>query len=337
MADKLTQLVKGKYVLIVPTYSMRSYETGLYDLNCDGNFARVASFINQCEADNVCVTVPHDFQLVNDDYTRRIKYDRDVTVEFAPIDGYGKNAAETRESAELAKVVCDIADAYDIVIFEQQTVGRKLIADDEIDNDKLVYWCVASHIDGHEIWFVDKYCLIDHFIASKVKTCCANQKQCDYLEGKSFVGFFYDPSTDIRPTIFFPFRLSDPEYHFYDKFIPFMDHLLESQDDACDILVTDPNNSIDETRLGHQRPLVVPSDHRLYMSILKGKPIIPYFADVDVIRHISIEEMVAYGACVICYDNDTYKMCRNVHMASSDEQFVSLLKHAIQRSRDGLL
>ena len=330
MADRFTEMVKGKDVLFVPTYSMRSYETGLYDLSKDGNMARVMSFVNSCEANTMMVTVPMKGQLVNDDYTGNVAPEKIDRVYFMGASGYGKNARETRDSVKLYTLVKGIFNLFDIVVIEQQAVMQRLLDDGSIDNSKLVYWCVASHVEGHDIWFVDEFKDVDKYIASMVPTVCANEKQVEYLQGNSFVGFFYDATWAFKSTVFFPFRLSDPEYHFYDKLIPFLDSIQGEPGVAYDLLLTDPNDSIDRSQLGHQQPLVVPSDHRLYTAILKGKPIIPYFAEIDVIRHISIEEMVQAGCCVICYKNKTYDMVENVHMAEDEQEFKQILRHAIK-------
>ena len=328
--DKFVEMVSGKNVLFVPTYSMRSYETGKYDLSADGNFARVLSLIKNSDCRYVTVAVPK-LDMLKDgtiDYLRDLVVDHDVS--FATINGYGANANATRFSHELFQEVVSIAYTYDLIVVEQEQLALDLIHSRKVDNSKLVFWCVASHVKGHEIWFVDGHKNLDKLIASEIPTVCANEKQVGWLGGKSFVGFFYDANGTFKPTVFFPFRLSDPEYHFYDKFIPFMDGIMGSPEIAYDILVTDPNSSLNKLKLGHQRPLVVPSDHALYMAILKGKPIVPYFAEIDVIRHISIEEIVQAGCYVICYKNKTYDRIPNVHMAEDDEEFKRLLKHAIE-------
>ena len=328
--DKFLEMVSGKNVLFVPTYSMRSYETGKYDLSADGNFARVLSFVKNSNCGYVTVTVPK-LNMLKDgtvDYLYDLVAGHDMS--FAPINGYGANANGTRFSHELFKEVVPIAYTYDLIVIEQEQLALDLIHSRKVDNSKLVFWCVASHVKGHEIWFVDGHKHLDKLIASEIPTVCANEKQVEWLGGKSFVGFFYDVRGAFKPTVFFPFRLSDPEYHFYDKLIRFLDVIQETSGDAYDLLLTDPNESLDMSRIGHQRPLVVSNNHALYMAVLKGKPIVPYFAEVDVIRHISIEEMVQAGCCIITYENETYDMMPNVHMADDDEEFIRLLKHAIE-------
>lgn len=328
--DKFVEMVNGKNVLFVPTYSMRSYETGKYDLSADGNFARVLSLIKNSDCRYVTVAVPQ-LDMLKDgavDYLRDLVIDHDMS--FATINGYGANANATRFSHDLLKEVVSIAYTYDLIVVEQEQLALDLIHSRKVDNSKLVFWCVASHVKGHEIWFVDGHKHLDKLIASEIPTVCANEKQVEWLRGKSFVGFFYDVSGTFKPVVFFPFRLSDPEYHFYDKLIPFLDILQRTRGDAYDLVVTDPNSSIDNSKVGHQRPHIAPSDHWLYMAMLRGKPIVPYFAEVDVIRHISIEEIVQAGCCVICYKNKTYDKIQNVHMAEDDDEFIKLLKHAIE-------
>ena len=328
--DRFLEMVSGKNVLFVPTYSMRSYETGKYDLLADGNFARVLSLIKNGGCGYATVAVPRLYMLRDGTVDRFCDLVVDHDRSFTMINGYGKNANETRFSHELFNEVVSVAHLYDLIIVEQEQLALDLINSSEIDNGKLVFWCVASHVKGHEIWFVDGHKHLDRLIASEVPTVCANEKQVEWLGGKSFVGFFYDVRGTFKPTVFFPFRLSDPEYHFYDKLIRFLDVIQETSGDAYDLLLTDPNESLDMSRVGHQRPLVVSNDHALYMAVLKGKPIVPYFAEVDVIRHISIEEIVQAGCCVITYKNKTYDMMPNVHMAENDDEFIRLLKHAIE-------
>lgn len=339
MADMLIEKVDGKRLLLVPTYSMRSYKTSKYDLTKDGNMARILSFIKTCNAEYIEVFVPPASNLTT--ATLRMLIDEEANargrVKFTSSSGYGKNAAETRGSELLAThAMAEFISAYastpfDYIIVEQQRVATELIACKNIDNDMVIYWCVASYVEGKEVWFADKYKDIDRQIAQLVDTVTSTKAQCEWLGGKSHVGFFYDAEKLVRPTVFFPFRLSDPEYGFYDKFLVMMKGIQGSPDQACDILITDPNNSIRHDEVSFLEHLVVSGDKPLYNAILKGKPIVPYYADIDTIKHIAIEEIVQAGCHVICYKNETYLGRSNVHMAADDDEFFELLAEATRR------
>lgn len=303
---------KGKRLLFIPIYSMRDYQTGEYNLDNDGNFARILSALANIEFKDATVLIPQKRKpLTRIDYTIF-----DNNVQFIECEVYGKNAKETRDSCKFFKWLTErfglhSLDDFDYIIVEPNQLVEKLLGTYLFP--KLVYWCVASKTLQGTPWFVEDYDESDKNIASAIPTACASPLQVEYLGGFSYLEpIFYDAKQFDYKTIFFPFRLSDKNY----KVELFLEALADISRDndlpPFKVLYTDPNESgIIENSHVFKR---ISSDHDVYLQVLKGRPIIPYLEDDNVLEHISINEFIYYHCELIMltqrhkrdYDNIIY-------------------------------
>lgn len=315
--------LKQKEVLFIPVFSMRSYETGKYKLNCDGNMARVLSMIYNSGVKCAYITIPMPKNLDETDFANlKLKLKNkgmDKYVKFLSNSGYGENAKATRHSKNILKSIRP-AD-YDVIVTEPQMVTYDLIHKHYLG--KLIYWCVASQTISYSPWFTEEFRFIDKEIAANIPTACATDTQVQYLEGLSYKDEFYNSEFSDMKIIFFPFRLSDPSYKF-DTLKEMVKKLKSEGIKNFQVIVTDPNQSGDFSNT--PEILLVPSNAALYISILKGKPIIPYFENANEIKHISIEEMAMYKCEIVCYDNNEIPKGDNVHTVINDREFYLKLK-----------
>lgn len=328
--NTIYKLTSGKSVLCVPVYSMRSHEGDmLYDLTCDGNFSRVVSILSGCPAESVTITVPPANMLTRESLELIAKCIRELCLKFRQCDGYGINARSTRLSAQLGFSVGKIINDYDLAIIEPQ-VTMVMCAIDVSSTTQLAYWCVASATTSGTPWFVEDFAGLDKAIADRYLTLCASPTQVEYLAGKSVLAEFSNPAFFDKSILFFPFRLSDEEYD-VKSLIRLINSLNDDGlDDAFDVIITDPNDSAPDELLNISNVVRLTSSHPAYLAVLKGKPIIPYFGIVDMIRHISLDEMVYYGCNIVCYRNETLAGFQNVSMVDTFEQFCVTMKAMIE-------
>lgn len=292
---ELKDFVNEKAVLMIPIFSMRSYETGIYNLSADGNMARILSFLLNANYKFATVLIPDKCSGIEEIKTI-LKKNNANPVYFHCTNAYGENAKQTREDVKsfLNVLMNEIdPDPYDIIITEPNMLSWELAL---YFPKKTIYWCVASVTDQGTPWFVKKYETIDRNIASLVPTCCAVQAQVNALKGKSFVGEFYDPTKFDFKVIFFPFRLTDENYK-AKEFYEFVSKLYDSGKRNFKVLYTDLNESGIFSEVDPFEK--VSSKKTNYISILKGKPIIPYFDNSEVLLHISYKEFEYYGCKIV--------------------------------------
>lgn len=318
--------IRNKIAAFIPVLSMRDYQTGKYKLNCDGNMMRVLSMIYESGVKHAYITIPklqkideHDFG----ELKKRIesKFGTLSLISFVYSDSYGSNAKETRDCRFIHYEISKLLAAAEVVIIEPQGMILNLLDFKNNDvNEKLIYWCVASCTENYTPWFVKDYELIDKRIAEEIPTACATKTQVEFLKGKAYHEEFYNPKFSDMKIIFFPFRLSDPSYQ-AEKFRDMIIKLNQKANNSFKVLYSDPNISGIFDGMEEYDILKVPSDFALYISILKGAPIIPYFENADEVKHISIEEMAMYKCQIVCYDNDEIQRCENVHMIKKDDDY----------------
>ena len=326
----LKELLVGKKVLFVPVFSMCDYKTGKYKLNCDGNMARILSIIYTSNLESCYITIPMLEKIDENDFKQLIKKIKDKNINkkinFIYSPGYGENAKATRRSASFKTHLCTYINVYtkfDYIISEPQRITVDLM---KLYPNKIIYWCVASETISYSPWFTREYKVIDKMIASQVLTICATDSQVEYLKGKSVKGEFYEPIFSEMKIIFFPFRISDESYK-WNLFISMIKRLIEEGISNFKVLYTDPNNSVGELSDVFMK---VQSDFPLYLAILKGQPIIPYFENANEVKHISIEEMIMYNCNIICYNTNEVN-CRNVIKVNNDEEFYNALKEKLKK------
>lgn len=287
----LNDLIKNKNVLFIPVYSMRDRQTGYYNLDNDGNYARILSLLKNSAFKHATVLIP----------AAHIRSDRfDLkNVEFKVSNGYGENAHATRLEVNkfMQELIADEhIDDYDYIITEPNYLTLNLLNSNKLD--KLIYWCVASHTSVGDPWFVKEFTMIDKKIASLIPTAVASKSQVDGLGGKAYWDCnFYDPSLFDYTTIFFPFRLTDENYH-AKEFVEIIQRLQMRTDiRPFKVLYTDVNNSgLFDNLPGFKK---ISSDHDVYLQVLKSRPIIPYLEKMDMLEHISINEFTYYHCGVI--------------------------------------
>lgn len=306
----LAERCRGKRVLFIPIYSMRDYQTGEYNLDNDGNFARILSALANINFVEATVLIPSKRRSL----TRIDKPVFQHNVSFIECNAYGKNAKETRDTYDFFDwmIDCNIDFVdYDCIVVEPNTFTEQLCGSSL--EKKLVYWCVASKTSQGTPWFVEDYVERDKRIAQFIPVACANQAQVEYLGGKAYVEpIFYDAKTFDYKTIFFPFRLSDENYK-ADAFKAAVLKLAQDEDlPNFKVLYTDPNSSEIFKNLPCSKQ--ISSDHDVYLQVLKGRPIIPYLENDNVLEHISINEFIYYHCELImisqrhkrAYDNIIY-------------------------------
>ena len=324
----LREKLKNKNVLFIPVFSMRDYKTGKYKLNCDGNMARILSIVYSSQLNNCIITIPMKEKLDLDDFKQLLVKLKDKMIEnkitFYYDDGYGVNAKETRSSKNFSYIKKkDVYDSFDYIVSEPQQVTNELIK--RFNNDKLIYWCVASETINYSPWFTREYKEIDKEIASKILTVCATSSQVKYLKGKSVKGEFYLSEFSNIKIIFFPFRISDESYK-WELFVSMVNNLIEEGVKNFRVLYTDPNNSSGDLSDVFVK---VQNDFPVYIAILKGQPIIPYFENANEVKHISIEEMAMYNCNIICYNTKEIK-CDNITMVKNNKEFYEELKKKVR-------
>ncbi len=301
---EIKKFVKGKNVLMIPIFSMRSYETGLYNLAADGNMARILSFLLDADFRSATVLIPENSIGIME--VRALLNRRHIdNVFFYATDAYGKNAKQTRDEIDkFASLLTNEAmlKVYDIVISEPNYLTYYLAYRYP---KKVIYWNVASVTDKGTPWFVKEYETIDRKIVKLVPTACATISQVKELGYNTFVGEFYNPALFDFKVVYFPFRLTDENYK-AKEFAAFIKNLYDNGVRNFKVLYTDVNDScIFESK----DPFVkVSSDKVSYISVLKGKPIIPYFDDSEVLMHISYKEFEYYGCKIVRNFSDLERM-----------------------------
>lgn len=323
--------ITNKSVLFVPIFSARSYETGIYNLALDGNMARIVSMILMGKPDKATVLIPRNISNL-DVISRQLK---GMNVNFIRCNAYGENAYATRMNGnKFAEFINDKFDRndFDIIVIEPNTLADKKYFY-QFRNAKIIYWCVASITSKGTPWFTEKFVDMDKKIANMFQTECVLLTQVEALGGLSYADEkgFYDASQFDYDTIFFPFRLTDQNYHAED-----VKNAVQKLKKMCynnfKVLYTDVNDSgyfyEDEDTF-----IKVPSQKEVYLEILKAKPIIPYLEDTDVLTHINIHEMIYYGCRLIMFENETYKGYDNVTFIKDIQELPEELKRRIENGK----
>lgn len=285
-------LFKDKNVLFIPIYSARSYETGIYQLQNDGNFARIYSTVKSLPLKSATILIPNNSELHLTD-ENNIKYIRSK---------YGKNAMSTRQHLEFIDLPLDIIsridnNGFDFIVSEPNYLTLMLAKQYQT---RTIYWCVASVTSEGTPWFVKDYEEVDKKIASLIPTAVSNRAQQLSLKGKSFVEpSFYNAELFDFKSIYFPFRLTDENYH-AKEFISAIEELAKDKTlSKFKVFYPDLNDCNMFADLDKDIFIKVPKNHELYIQLLKSKPIIPYLENADMLEHISIREFLYYDVELI--------------------------------------
>ena len=317
-----SEILPGKRVLFIPVYSMRSHETGKYNLMADGNFTRVLSVIKKYKPAYASVTIPAE-SIVQDINAVKSIVIPGVSLAFCETFLYGVNANGTRKS--LAPLDAGDLNDYDAIVSEPQTMTRDLIAHGF--RDKLYYWCIATSTDDWPIWFVDEFKYQDRKIAGEVTTIVATESQKESLGANAVVDDFYIPA-EKKQILYFPFRPSDPNYEF-DMFKLMLNRLrANGLWDKFDVIMPDLNDSAGSLPSYIKK---VPSDHAVYQAIINGMPIVPYYEHMDRLPHISIYEMIEARCRIVTWDCVDARKHDTITTVSSYGEFEYVVAEMIRR------
>lgn len=335
---QIEELIRNKKVLMIPVYSTRSYKTGVYNLAADGNVTKYLMKIAQSDFNKVDLLYPDKCENLNF-ITNFLSKQNIKNVSLIPF-CYGRNAHETRNMGQSfideINYLFTQGKKYDIIISEVDTLAEKWLQNDFkfYNNDNFVYWVGSWNADGTR-WDAIGHELRNKEIAKQIITPCLLAGQANLYKGKSFYDVCaYDPRLFNKATIFFPFRLSDNSYQ-ATFFVDTINELKKERDDFV-VLYTDPNDSHifdNEDREFFQK---VPCNKYVYLSILKGKPIIPYFDNPDINYHTNIFEMLFYGCDIITFENSLCKDFNNnnnVTFIKDKRDFLAILKRRIENAK----
>lgn len=341
MRNSIEEIMKNNNVLLIPVYSTRSYKTGIYDLAADGNVTKFLMKIVSSKAKSIDMFYPRKQNnlsfIVN--FLEKWKINN---VNLIPFD-YGENAHETRNMGkiffeEIKRIFEDKGKIYDVIISEVDTLAQLCLQKQYIyfNDVNFAYWAGSWNADG-TFWNCEGHEELNKKIAEKIVTPCLLEGQQDLYKGRSFYDVCaYNPLLFEKATIFFPFRLSDKSYkaHFFAETI---NAISEYRNDFV-VLYTDPNDSQIFEQYRSEKGDVfkkVPCDKYVYLSILKGKPIVPYFDNPDINYHTNIFELIYYNCDIITFENNLCKSYenagyKNITYISELEEF----KNALERKID---
>ena len=302
---QIEEIIKDKNVLMIPVYSSRSYESGIYNMMSDGNVSKYLMKILKSEAKEIDIFYPK--------HSKNIKYVEEITNKHAKCKvnwipkKYGENAHETRNMGQtFYDYIMGTGKQYDFIISEINTLAQIIITKENniLNKNNFIYWVGTHNIDG-TLWCDGDYSLNKN-IAQEITTACLLKGQPDLYGGKSFYDeYVYDPQYFDKKIIFFPFRLSDKSYH-AEEFKQIIKELKEEGYDNFVILFTDINDShlFDKELINGF--VKVPSNKFVYQAILKGKPIIPFLDDIKNNSHSNIYEFLYYGCDIIMLKNNMF-------------------------------
>ena len=275
-------------IVIIPMYSMRSYETGKYSILKDGNFKL---HINRMDWDKDYIVVPDKISDLDEFLELGI-----IPVNQLIFGNYGENAYDTRKNFWKNNDINFEAIGFDVV------------------TDITGYPYKTNFVNNFNItkdpntprWYIDEF--IDKDIDSIQRarnTFVLNQGQKDYLlsldpklkitvSQKVIRKEYFDkvgvdiPPLDFHCDIFFPFRLSDPAYKF--------DEVVENNPDKT-ILITDPNDSFEKLFKSKKYSNVVKKrfTKREYYGIIATRPRIIYNEDPQEIFHPGLADFIYFG------------------------------------------
>ena len=303
---QIEEMIKDKSVLMIPVYSTRSYESGVYDMMSDGNTSKFLMKILKSEAKQIDIFYPR--------YSKNIEYIQQITNEYAKCEvnwlpkNYGINAHETRNMGQrFYDYIMGLGKQYDYIISEIDTLAEIVATSHNqfCNSDNFIYWAGSWNANGTR-WDDKEQCNANRMIAKNITTACLLEGQVDLYKGKSFFdSCIYDPKYFDKQVIFFPFRLSDKSYHAEE----FKDIIYELKNEGYDnfvVLFTDVNDSHVFDKELINGFIKVPSNKFVYLAILKGKPIIPYLDDITKNYHSNIYEFLYYDCDIIMLKNNMF-------------------------------
>lgn len=323
--DALSKRLEHKRILYIPIYSMRSYETGLYDVSCDGNVNRFISKFSKINYKSLTITYP---EKTENEYFIRCFLRR---VDLIKCEAYGINALATRKNEEGWFKFLHKLDRskYDVVLFEPNVIGKYQFE----DRIKVMYWMPVSSTINNRVEFLKEFYDLDLINTLKYETfvCSKNQKELyttahidnDVFANSIFIDeetiYPYDSSYHYEKNIIFnPFRQSDKGYKIKELYTA-----LEAIDKSKYIVLYSAPNGFDvQTSIPRMR---VKTDRKIYYNILKSRPIIVYLENPDEILHTSIFEFMYFNCRLIYLKNDLFKHHKRIGEMKSINDLESTL------------
>lgn len=333
--NNLASELQGNKVLIITVYSMRDYETGLYDLNCDGNFHIVMNLLSLLdETTQITLTMPPR-SLCKSWAGPRVNYTPHLNceIEFLSCEAYGKNAQQTRLNKEGWESFLNNEDLqqYDLILFSPQTCYPTL---EKLDRP-LIYWMYHSRTESYNPEYLHPVNAWDKYIAEHCRTFVASYNQLQYgsdLEidnawynteymNKVYKTFLKEAAPPFpSPTIFIPFRQNHAGYRLPELFAA-----LAELEDAFIILYSAPNGVVIDELPDYA--LHVKLDKATYINTLRRKPLIPLLENVDDLLHYSMYEFAHLGAKVLTLPNQHSKAKEDVLNMDHMDWLKDSLKH----------
>lgn len=278
--------------LIVPIFSMRSYETGNYSVLKDGNFQ--LHLHRASPGDIICVPKNSDDV---DELRELFPY-----IQFAPL-WYKSNAYETRKHfwEENTFVVDSLIDYYDCSILVTDITGYpgdfNVIYNFNITmdpNEPRSYIdefieCDVISVNQSERTFVLNECQKDVLVSlgAKADKIIVSQRVINPDIVQTFLG-----SDPIKlKGVFHPFRISDKCYNFKEVV-----ETCKSLD--LDLYITDPNDTYDASDYNYDKIHLIKLSKKDYYRVLLSSPVIMYNENPEKVFHPGLAEFI-YFRCNI--------------------------------------
>ncbi|ADG59988.1 hypothetical protein Acj9p088 [Acinetobacter phage Acj9] len=280
--------------LIVPIFSMRSYETGLYSVLKDGNFQ--LQLARSMPGDLICV--PYDSS-----DTKELG-DLFPNHSFVQLQ-YPKNALETRETfwSMNQVIVDDICESFNCDMIVTDITGYA-------GRHKVIFNFNITKDPENPRAYIDKFIDIDvESVNRSFRTFVLNWSQMNYLIqmgadssklrisqkviNRDIIDAYlcgYAP-INLGSGIFHPFRISDPCYDFDDVY-------QHAQNRMLTLFVTDPNDTLDKDK--YPAAVLFKPNKRDYYRVLASGPTIIYNENPDKVFHPGLAEFIYFGANIIC-------------------------------------
>lgn len=276
--------------LVIPIYSMRSYETGLYSILKDGNFKL---HINRIENNDILVIPSNSSD--KEEFLSLGLHSNIIEVE------YFSNAEENRK--KFWSKYQQYFDSFNLSILTDITgyTGNQ----DLYNNFNITYNPKIIRP------YIDKFFDVDTLsVLKSIKTTVLNHNQKDsfidnnyqelsiYLKSKLEVNQkviskrYFDlvgtkqiniPKFDI----FFPFRLTDKAYKFEKTVEKYKDKI---------ILITDPNSSYSAN---YENVKVIKPTKPEYYYILSKRPTIIYNEDPELVFHPGVADFIYFKCNIV--------------------------------------
>ena len=287
--------------------------------------------------DNICKTYLRNCTLISCPLiVKSAKVERSIEFSYKIIDFLKTNNIDINS---YNYIICEAQHVF-LRLYNMVSYNLFLRSYDIGIQDKLIYWCPVCATDNKTRDFLEPYKEIDKFIFSIANNVIvASKDQVDFYHKNNFSGnliqieslinrnlpfFDYKENQEIINLFnkykdvnkfYFPFRLTDKGYQTQE----IIDYLYSteyksnrtfkvfySNPNECDIYQFANNDSYKKLWIDNNF-IKVSKDRETYYTIIdKCNVIIPYFEDLDFIRHAAIDEF-KYGNCIVVNSLEEFK------------------------------